>query len=96
MEMAKSFSAVAPCRSLCHVLSGVSEQIAVRSCAGQFEDEDVLVNLVDEKPVWRDVALSVIRPVADKRMVAVLGRKRLAVGELFDDGMKLLDGKMTP
>ena len=60
-----------------------SEKIAVRASAGQFKDENVLVNLVDEKPVGCDVALSVVRPVADKRMVAVLGRKRLAVGESF-------------
>ena len=93
MEMAKLFSAVALCRPLCHVLLDVSEQIAVRACAGQFEDEDVFVNLVDEKPVWRDVALSVIRPVADKRMVAVLGRKHLAVGELSTTAWSFSTGR---
>lgn len=94
--MNRDSSILAPCRSLCHALLGVSEQVAVRAGAGQFEDEEVFVDLVDEKPVGCDVALSVVRPVADKRMVAVLGRKRLAVGELFDDGMKFLDGKMSP
>ena len=94
--MNRDSSILAPCRLLCHVLLGVSEQVAVRAGAGQFEDEEVFVNLVDEEPIGRDVAFAVIRPVADKRMVVVFGRKRLAVGELFDDGMKFLDRQMAP
>lgn len=71
-----------------------SEEVAVRTGTGQFEDEDIFVNLVDEKPVWRDVAFAVVHPVADERMVVVLGRKLLAVGKLGDYGLKLLNRQM--
>ena len=66
-----------------------SEEVAMRAGAGQFENEDVFVDLVDEKPVWRDVALAVVSPVADERMVAALWRKLLSVGKLSDDSVDL-------
>ena len=69
------------------------EEIAVRAGTGQFKDEDVLVNLVDEQPVGRDMAFTMIGPVADKRMVVVLGRQCLAVGEFADDVIELRDVK---
>ena len=78
------------CRLFCHSSFTASEEVAVRTGTGQFEDEDVFVNLVDEKPVGRDVAFAVVHPVADERMVVVLGRKLLAVGKLGDYGLKLL------
>ncbi len=70
------------------------EQVGMGAGAGQFKYEDVLVKLVDEKPVGRDMAFTMIGPVADKRMVVVFGRQFLAVGELADDGLKLLDWQM--
>ena len=45
------------------VLVGGSKEIAVRAGTGQFKDEDVLVNLVDEQPVGRDMAFTMIGPV---------------------------------
>ena len=72
-----------------------SEQIGMGAGAGQFKDEDVLVNLVDEQPVGRDVAFAVIRPIAGERMIVVGSRKLFSVAQLIDDRLKLLDWKMA-
>lgn len=72
-----------------------SEKIAVRASAGQFKDENVLVNLVDEQPVWRDMAFAVVRPVAGERMVVVGRRKLFSIAQLIDNRLKLLNRKMA-
>ena len=56
-----------------------SKKIAVRTCAGQFENEDVFVNLINEKPIGRDVTFAVVRPVASECVVAVGRRQFLAM-----------------
>ena len=43
--------------------------------AGQFKDENVLMNLVDEQPVGRNMAFAVIGPIVAERVVAVCRRK---------------------
>ncbi len=58
------------------VLACGLEKIAVRAGAGQFKDENVLVNLVDEKPVGRDMAFAVIGPVVAERVVTICGRQK--------------------
>lgn len=73
-----------------------SEKIAVRARASQFKDENVFVNLVDEKPVGRNMAFAVIGPVVAERVVAVCGRKGFAIGEFGDDRMKPFDRHMSP
>ncbi len=62
----------------------LSEQVGMCSRPGQFKDEDVLENLVDEKPVWRDMAFAVVGPSSGKGVVAVFRGQRLAFGELRD------------
>ena len=52
----------------------LSEQVGMCSSPGQFKDEDVLENLVDEKPVRRDMAFAVIGPWPRERVVAVRRR----------------------
>ena len=56
-----------------------SKKIAERTCAGQFENEDIFVNLIDEKPIGRDVTFTMIRPVAGECMVSVGRRQFLAM-----------------
>lgn len=73
-----------------------SEKIAVRAGTGQFKDENVLVNLVDEKPVGRNMAFAVIGPVIAERVVAVCRGKGFAIGEFGDDRMKPFDRHMPP
>ena len=73
-----------------------SEKIAVRAGAGQFKDENVLMNLVDEQPVGCDMAFAVIGPVVAEGVVAVCRRKGFAIGEFGDDRMKLFDRHMPP
>ena len=53
------------------------------SCARQFEDKDVFVNLVDEKPVGGDMAFPVICPSSGKCMVAICCGERFAAAQLF-------------
>ena len=72
------------------------EKIAVRAGTGQFKDENVFVNLVDEQPVGRNMAFAVIGPVIAERVVAVCGRKGFAIGEFCDDRMKSFDRHMPP
>ena len=60
-----------------------SEQIGMGACASQFKNQDVIVNLVNEKPVWCYVAFPVVGPSAGKRMVAVRGGEFFAVPQLF-------------
>ena len=50
----------------------------MRSGPGQRKDEDGFRLVVDQKPVRRDVALSVSDVVSGKRVVMVLFRHRLA------------------
>ncbi len=57
----------------------LSEQVGMCSRPGQFKDEDVLENLVDEKPVWRDMAFAVVGPSSGKGVVAVFRGQRLAL-----------------
>ena len=52
-----------------------SDHSAVRTSTGKFENEDVFVDLVDEKPIGYDVVLAVGCPIADERMGIVLGRR---------------------
>ena len=63
--------------------------------AGQFKDEDVLVNLVDEKPVGRDVTFAVVAPVVRERMVMIGGRERFATRKFADDVIEPRDVKAT-
>ena len=71
----------------------LSEQVGVGAGAGEGQDEHVVLDLVDQQPVGGDVAFAVVCPVADKRMVVVLGRQCLAVGEFADDVIELRDVK---
>ena len=72
-----------------------SEKIGMRASAGQFEDENVIFDLVDEKPIRGDVTFAMVCPVAGERMVSVGGGQRFAVGELCDDGLQLRNRKMS-
>lgn len=71
----------------------LSKQVGVGAGAGQFEDEDVGVDFVDEQPVGGDVTFAVGGPVAGEGMVAVGGGQFLAVAELGDDGVELGQGE---
>ena len=63
----------------------------------QFEDKDVFVDLVDEKPVGGDMAFPVIRPSSGKRMVAICGGERFAVGKGVDYSVEFPDAlSMSP
>ena len=73
-----------------------SEKIAVRAGTGQFKDENVLMNLVDKKPVGRNMAFAMIGPIVAERVVAVCRGQRLAIGEFGDDRMKPFDRHMPP
>ena len=73
-----------------------SEKIAVRAGTGQFKDENVLMNLIDEQPVGRNMAFAVIGPVVSEGVVAVCRGQRLAIGEFGDDRMKPFDRHMPP
>lgn len=72
-----------------------SEKIAMRAGACQFKDENVFVNLVDEKPVGRNMAFAVIGPVIAERVVAVCRRKGFASREFADNVIKLRDVKSS-
>lgn len=72
-----------------------SEKIAMRAGAGQFKDENIFVNLVDEKPVGRNMAFAVIGPVIAERVVVVCRRKGFASREFANDVIKLRDVKSS-
>ena len=71
-----------------------SKKIAVRTCAGQFENEDIFVNLINEKPIGRDVTFTMICPIAGERMVAVDGRQFFAIAQLLNDRLQLFNRQM--
>ena len=77
-------------RSLSVLVCG-SKQFGMGAGAGQFENEDILVYLVDEKPVGCDMAFAVVGPVVAEWMVVICGRQHLAVGEFADDCLKSFD-----
>ena len=55
----------------------------MRACP--FEDEERGVNSVDQKPVWLDVAFSMVVPFAGECMVLVLGRQWcLGLKQVYD------------
>jgi hypothetical protein len=54
--------------------------------AGSFEDQVVGVDTVDEQPIWGDVALAVLVPLAAEAVVPVLGWQRLAARQHLNDG----------
>lgn len=70
-----------------------SKEVGVGASAGQFEDEKVGVDFVDEQPVGGDVAFAVGSPFAGKGVVAVGGWQFLAVAELGDNGVELGKGE---
>ncbi len=54
-------------------------------CAGPFENEERGFNSVDEKPVWLDMAFSMVDPLTGKSMVLVLGRQWcLGLKQVYD------------
>ena len=78
-----------------HVWVGGLEQVAVRAGSGQFKDEDVLVDLIDERPVRLDMTFAMICPVVREGMVSIGGGQSFASGKLADDVVKLRDVKST-
>lgn len=52
----------------------LSKQIGVRS--GSFQPQLILQDLVDQNPVWLNVAVTMTAPIAAKLVIAILGRQR--------------------
>ena len=73
---------------------GALEQIAVRTGAGQFKNENVLMNMVDEKPIGSNVTFAMICPTASERVVTIRGRQCLAVPQLLHNCLQLFNGQM--
>jgi hypothetical protein len=61
----------------------------VRACP--FEDEERGFNSVDEKPVWLDVAFSMVVPLTGECMVLVLGRQRCSGLKQVNDGFEFVE-----
>lgn len=60
-------------------------------CAGPFENEERGFNSVDEKPVWLDVAFSMMGPLPGECMVLVLGRQWCLGLKQVNDGFEFID-----
>ena len=60
-------------------------------CAGPFENEERGFNSVDEKPVWLDVAFSMMGPLPGECMVLVLGRQWCLGLKQVNDGFEFVD-----
>ncbi len=61
----------------------------MRACP--FEDEERGLNSVDQKPVWLDVAFSMMIPLTGKSMVLVLGRQWSLGLKQVNDGFEFVD-----
>ena len=70
-----------------------AEEVGVGAGAGEFEDEEIGVDFVDEKPIGGDVAFAVADVVAGEGVVAVGGGQGKTFAEAGDDGVELSDGK---
>lgn len=61
----------------------------MRSCT--FENEERVLNPVDEEPVWLDMTFPMVVPLADERMVPVLGRQWFFSLKMINDGFEFVD-----
>ncbi len=61
----------------------------MRACP--FEDEERGLNSVDQKPVWLDVAFSMVVPFAGECRVLVLGRQGLSGLKKVTDGFEFVE-----
>ena len=61
----------------------------MRACP--FEDEERGLNSVDQKPVWLDVAFSMVVPFAGECMVLVLGRQWCLGLKKINDGFESVE-----
>ena len=61
----------------------------MRACP--FEDKERGVNSVDEKPVWLDMAFSMVDPLTGKSMVLVLGRQWCLGLKKINDGFESVE-----
>ena len=71
-----------------------SKKIAVRTCAGQFENEDIFVDLINEKPIGCDVTFTMVRPITSECVVAVGRRQFFSIAQLFNDRLQLFNWQM--
>jgi len=60
-------------------------------CTCPFEYEERGFNSVDEKPVWLDMAFSMVVPLTGECMVLVLGRQWCLGLKLVNDGFEFVD-----
>ncbi len=65
------------------------EKVGVCSCA--FQDEELGVKSVDQKPIWLDVAFPMVVPVAGKVVVPVPERQGFLGLEQVNDSFELVD-----
>lgn len=56
-----------------------------------FKNEERRLNSVDEKPVWLDMAFTMVVPLAGERIVPVLGRQRFFGLKMVNDGFEFVD-----
>ena len=61
----------------------------MRACP--FENEERGFNSVDEKPVWLDMAFSMVGPLAGECMVLVLGRQWCLGLKQVNDGFEFVE-----
>lgn len=61
----------------------------MRACP--FEDEERGLNSVDQKPVWLDMAFSMVDPLTGKSMVLVLGRQWCLGLKKINDGFEFVE-----
>jgi hypothetical protein len=61
----------------------------VRACP--FEDEERGLNSVDQKPVWLDMAFSMVVPLTGECMILVLGRQWCLGLKKVNDGFEFVD-----
>lgn len=50
----------------------LSKQIAVTSCTGQRQHQDIILNPIDQEPIGQDVTFSMSDPVAGKCVIFIL------------------------
>ena len=67
------------------------EQIGVRAGVGEREDEYVVLNVIEKKPIVLDMAVAESFKVAGKRMILILGRQSFSHCEGADNGRNLFD-----
>ena len=68
-----------------------AKQIAVRAGTSQRQDENIVLDAVNQQPIWLDVAFAMTDPIPGQGVILVCVRKRFTHSQRCDHIFQQID-----